>query len=145
MLYGAAVCAARGEPLGNMHYVVLIKGVLYVTVLPLSGAAGAPFRALGKSLLDAMLVFADEELVGVAPARVRNVPVPLPDNFKEALAAACAGTTETKVTLVEPQVLHVIREAREAASVLPAVDAADDEAVLTAVGVPPAVAAVVAA
>ena len=141
MLFGAEICARRGQPLGQMNYVVLIKGVIYVTQLPLAGPAGAPFRALGEQLFLAMERFSHEVLMPAlvtctAPARVRNVVITLPEGLEGALAAACAVTSATRVELVEPPLVLAIRVRRAAASALPDVSAADRFRVL---GVPPSI------
>lgn len=80
MLLCAAVSTRNGEPLDEMRYVVLLKGMIYVTTLQLGGDAGKPLRELGESIFMGLEQLHQDVLMpaivtGVVPLRVRNVHV----------------------------------------------------------------------
>ncbi len=138
MLLCAAVSTRNGEPLDEMRYVVLLKGMIYVTTLQLGGDAGKPLRELGESIFMGLEQLHQDVLMpaivtGVVPLRVRNVHVPIPPDAAAALVAANAATAHFRVDLVEPESVLAIRLRYKTALALP--DIAPGRS-LAAIGVP---------
>ena len=141
MLLCAAVSARNGEPLDEMRYVVLLKGVIYVTTLQLGGDAGKPLRELGESIFMGLEQLHQDVLMpaivtGVVPLRVRNVHVPIPPDASAALVAANEATAFFQVDLVEPASVGAIRLYHKTALALPAAAPAVPGSLLASIGVP---------